>query len=102
VRRNEKEAIAFGRVLRKTRAEVGMSQEKLANYMGIDRTYPSLMERGLRAPTITTICRLADAMRKQPSEMVARMSEELADLEREWAAATAYEAHVTRRVKESV
>ena len=38
----------FGKVLREIRAENHISQEKLAEYCDLDRTYISLLERGLR------------------------------------------------------
>ena len=50
-----------------------MSQEALAEACGCDRTYPSLLERGLRTPTITLMFRLADAIGVAPSEVVARV-----------------------------
>ena len=48
----------FGKVLREMRDENQISQEKLAEYCDLDRTYISLLERGLRQPTITTIFKL--------------------------------------------
>jgi len=66
-------AAAFGEVLRELRRARGMSQEALAEACGCDRTYPSLLERGLRTPTITLMFRLADAIGVAPSEVVARV-----------------------------
>jgi transcriptional regulator with XRE-family HTH domain len=45
----------FGKVLSELRKNAGLSQEKLAELAGLDRTYISLLERGLRQPTITTL-----------------------------------------------
>jgi transcriptional regulator with XRE-family HTH domain len=42
----------FGQVLRELREKENISQEKLAEYCELDRTYISLLERGLRQPTI--------------------------------------------------
>lgn len=43
-----KVAEAFGIVLRTVRDAAGLSQEQLAEAADVDRTYPSLLERGLR------------------------------------------------------
>jgi len=63
---------AFGRVLRELRAKAGLSQEQLALSAGLDRTYISLLERGLRQPTLSTLFRLADILEVAPATMVAR------------------------------
>lgn len=62
VSRNEV-AMAFGRVLRRHRKLQGLSQEEMAKEARMDRTYPSLMERGLRSPTITIVMHLAAVLR---------------------------------------
>ena len=46
---------AFGQALRAIREEKGISQERLALDAGFDRTFVSLLERGLRSPTIRTV-----------------------------------------------
>lgn len=60
----------FGKVLRELRTEKGISQEKLAEYCDLDRTYISLLERGRRQPTITTLFKLATALHIKPSQLV--------------------------------
>jgi transcriptional regulator with XRE-family HTH domain len=55
-------ALAFGAVLRAARAERGLTQEALACLAAFDRTYPSLLERGLRTPTLGVIFRLSDVL----------------------------------------
>ena len=60
-------AVAFGASLAKARAawrEGGrrLSQERLAESADLDRTYISLLERGLRQPTLETVFRLAEAL----------------------------------------
>jgi transcriptional regulator with XRE-family HTH domain len=47
--------IIFGENLRKIRKIKGFSQEYLALESGFDRTYVSLLERGLRNPSLLTI-----------------------------------------------
>lgn len=59
----------FGEALAKARKRVGISQEKLAMEAELDRTYISLLERGLRQPTLSTIFVLADVLNIKPSSM---------------------------------
>lgn len=63
----------FGKVLRELRDENHISQEKLAEYCDLDRTYISLLERGLRQPTITTIFKLAKALNTTPSAFILKV-----------------------------
>jgi DNA-binding XRE family transcriptional regulator len=63
-------ARAFGAVLKAARKAKGLSQEELAADAAIDRTYPSLLERGLREPTLTVLIQLADALDCTPAALV--------------------------------
>ncbi len=65
-------AAAFGRVLRDQRAVRRLSQEGLALGAGVDRTFVSQMERGIRQPTLTTLWKLAAALGVSPATLVAR------------------------------
>ncbi|MGQ8336303.1 helix-turn-helix domain-containing protein [Sunxiuqinia sp. A32] len=67
----------FGKVLRDLRIERKISQEKLAEYCDLDRTYISLLERGLRQPTISTIFKLAQALDLSPTDFIHRVETEL-------------------------
>jgi transcriptional regulator with XRE-family HTH domain len=67
----------FGKVLRELREGKKLSQEKLAEYCDLDRTYISLLERGLRQPTISTIFKIADALDISPSELVRKVELEI-------------------------
>ncbi len=60
----------FGNVLREYRIKVNLSQEKLAELAELDRTYISLLERGLRQPTITTIFYLSKALNIKPHQLI--------------------------------
>ena len=71
-------AMAFGQVLRETRKDRGYSQEALALSCGLDRTFISLLERGLRQPTLSSIFSIAAALETQPSTMLEKV-EKLAD-----------------------
>ena len=52
----------FGRIVRRRREAAGVSQEALADRAGLHRTYISLLERGLRNPSLTVISKLARAL----------------------------------------
>jgi transcriptional regulator with XRE-family HTH domain len=68
---------AFGEVLRDYRTKTGISQEALALKADLDRTYISLLERGLRQPTLKTLFRLAGVLEIAPSTIVARISSKI-------------------------
>jgi transcriptional regulator with XRE-family HTH domain len=68
---------AFGRVLREYRERSDISQEALALEAGIDRTFVSLLERGKRQPTLTTLFRLAKVLDVSPTTLVSRTIAEL-------------------------
>ncbi len=59
-------SVAFGRVLREQRLARGVSQEALALEAGVDRTFVSQLERGIRQPTLTTLWKLAGVLRIAP------------------------------------
>jgi transcriptional regulator with XRE-family HTH domain len=63
-------ARAFGSILRAARMEAGITQEVLAERADCDRTYPSLLERGLRQPTIGIVIDIASALHLQPGALV--------------------------------
>jgi transcriptional regulator with XRE-family HTH domain len=67
----------FGRVLRELRESNNISQEKLAEYCDLDRTYISLLERGLRQPTITTLFKLSKALNISPSDFIKKVEVQL-------------------------
>jgi len=52
----------FAANLRARRLELGLSQEALAERAGLDRTYVSSCERGLRNVTLTSLAQLGGAL----------------------------------------
>ena len=60
---------AFGQALRELRLGTGMSQETLALKCDVDRTYISLLERGIKSPTLRTMIRLCGILRISFTEM---------------------------------
>ena len=75
--RKKQPNIAFGKVLRRLRIELGLSQEALALSAELQRNYISLMELGQNQPTITTIFKLADALDIKPSKLMDLVEKEV-------------------------
>lgn len=67
----------FGEVLRAVRTEREISQQHLALEADLDRTYISMLERGLRQPTLSTIISLAEAMGMDAAALVQQTTERL-------------------------
>jgi transcriptional regulator with XRE-family HTH domain len=63
----------FGLILQELRKEKGYTQEELAFKSSLDRTYISLLERGLRVPTIITLFKLSSALEIQPDVFVSKI-----------------------------
>jgi transcriptional regulator with XRE-family HTH domain len=63
-------AVAFGTVLPTARDAGEICQEQLAEAADVARTYPSLLERGLRQPTLHVLLHLTDAVDIDPGLMV--------------------------------
>ena len=49
-------------ILRKLRKNKGVSQESLGKLTGLHRTYISMLERGVRNPSLATIEKIASAL----------------------------------------
>ena len=62
---------AFGRALREFREAKDLSQEALAFEADLDRTYISLLERGIRQPSLGTVFSLAQALSCKAVDLVA-------------------------------
>jgi len=63
----------FGLVLKEVRTQKKISQNELANLAELDRTYISLLERGLRQPTIETVFKLAEALGLKASSLIQKI-----------------------------
>ena len=61
----------LGRNVRLVRKRLRLSQEALANEAGIDRTYVSGIERGLRNPSINLLERLSAVLGVSPADLLA-------------------------------
>jgi transcriptional regulator with XRE-family HTH domain len=56
--------------LRSRRDEAGLSQERLADLCGLDRTEISLLERGERSPRVDTLVLLARGLKLRPGDLL--------------------------------
>lgn len=57
----------FGKTVRKLRSDRKWSQEDLAEFSGLHRTYISGIERGIRNPSLSIIIQIAKALKVHPS-----------------------------------
>lgn len=67
--------VKFGEILKKIRIEKGLSQHQLALHADLDRTYISLLERGLRTPTLATLFKISSALGIAPHKIVIQLEE---------------------------
>lgn len=59
----------FGKKIRKLRNQLGISQEKFALIIGMDRTYYASVEKGKRNISIVNIKKIADGFNLSLSEL---------------------------------
>lgn len=64
--------IAFGLALKQLRIEKRYSQVTLSRKSGYDRTFISLLERGIRQPSLTTMVDLCVALKIPLKDLIAR------------------------------
>ncbi len=61
----------FGENLRRFRVQAGLSQEAVAERMGVDRAHVSSMERGQQNVTLLTLWHASQAVGAKPAELLA-------------------------------
>ena len=74
--------VAFAEAVRRHRVRKGLSQEALAEAADIHHTYVGLLERGRRRPTIEVADRIARALGRSLSTMIAEAERESAKIGR--------------------
>ncbi len=62
--------IALGNSIRKARLDLDLSQEGLANQIGIDRSYMGGIERGEHNIALINIVRIAEALQLRASDLL--------------------------------
>lgn len=68
----------FGQILRGLRKKQNMSQESLAFQSNLDRTYISMLERGVHQPTLSSLFALSAALNLKASDLVKLIEDEMA------------------------
>lgn len=61
--------IRFGRRIQQLRKERKLTQEALAESIGVDRSYMGFVERGERNPTLDKIIKISKALKMSLSEL---------------------------------
>lgn len=60
----------LGKKVKQLRLEADLSQERLGEITGLDRTYISGIERGIRNPAIRNLEKLAKALKVKVSDLI--------------------------------
>ena len=68
---------AVGKAIRDLRKEKGISQDVLSGFAGIARTHLRMIENGTKQANFETLWKIALALDIRPSELVARIEEEI-------------------------
>jgi transcriptional regulator with XRE-family HTH domain len=63
---------AFGQALREARRSKGISQEDLAERSGLDRSFISLVERGIQSPNIAVLLKVAEVLGVSAANLIAQ------------------------------
>ena len=66
----KEKTIYIGEVISTLRKEKGLTQEKLANNIYLDRSYLSEIERNIKAPSLYTILKLAKGLDMPPEDLI--------------------------------
>ena len=69
--------VAFGRVLRRLRIEAGLTQEQLGIDADLRRTYICILELGQQQPTLTTIFKIAKALKRSGQDVIGLVETEM-------------------------
>lgn len=60
----------LGKKIKQLRLDAELSQERLGEMTGLDRTYISGIERGVRNPSLKNIEKLAKALKVKVTELI--------------------------------
>lgn len=67
----------FGAVIRRLRLQQGLTQEKLAVSANLERTFISMLERGIKQPSLNTISNLATAFGVKNYQLLQLVEQEI-------------------------
>lgn len=68
---------AFGEILRELRVHQRLTQEALAEKSELDRTFISMLERGERQPSLSSLFKLASALNTEVSRILKKLEERI-------------------------
>ncbi len=63
-------AVSIGKVIRKHRIKLDLSQEKFAELVGLSKNYIGDLERGEKEPTISTLNNIGTKLGKTASRLI--------------------------------
>lgn len=67
---------ALGMLIKRQRRSLGISQEELGLRCGLDRTYISGLERGVRNPSLTALVTLSEGLNLTVSQLLENLEAE--------------------------
>lgn len=77
MKKNPDLAVAFGKVLKKQRLQLGLSQNVLIEKADLSIKGLRNLEYGRRAPTLSTVIVLAEGLGMQPCDLVRMVTDEM-------------------------
>lgn len=69
--RDESLAVAFGEALRQVRVAKGLRMLPLSHLAGLAGNYVSVLERGMKTPSLAVLLALAESLGITPQELLA-------------------------------
>lgn len=67
----------FGAVIKRLRVQQGLTQERLASLSDLERTFVSMLERGIKQPSLSTISNVATAFGIKNYELLHLVEQEI-------------------------
>lgn len=68
---------AFGIVVSRLRTQRGMTQECFSAFAGIARSHLAMLESGRKTVRLDTFCRIAEALKMTPSQLMRLVEAEM-------------------------
>jgi len=62
--------ITIGKTIKQLRITQGLSQDVMSGFAGIARSHLAMIENGSKQITFQTLCKIAQALEMNPSELV--------------------------------
>ena len=62
--------VKFGKRMKELRVQQGLTQQMLADKIGVDRSYLGFLERGERNPSLEVIIKISKSLGVKPDELL--------------------------------